>query len=233
MTVLAIGSLLVGAIGAGLSYYSSNQQAAAQERISNLNFQAQMQSANQQMELSKLQYDTNQKLYKQQVDQQENNALAMRDQADAADRAARDNASRTRGDYERMKAAQRARMAKSGIAEAGTPLDVLAETAGEMALAVATETYQSRQESAKTRFMADVEDANASLTQFQGVLQGFSDQSAIARARGAMTGAQIDRLVGLNAARQSRMAGAAALFSGIGGMANSGYDFYRSGAFTP
>ncbi len=231
MTVLAIGSLLVGAIGAGLQYYSSNQQAAAQQRIANLNFQAQMQASSQQLEISKLQHDTNQKLFEQQAAQQENNAQAMRLQADSADSAARENAGRSRDDFERMKAAQRARLAKSGVAEAGTPLDVFAETAGAMELAVSTALFQSNTESAKTRFMADVESSNASLTEFAGVLQGFQDQSAIAAARNSMVGANINRLVGLNSARQTRIAGAATLFGNLQNQGQSGYNFYQQGAF--
>lgn len=219
MTLAA--TLIVGVIGAGISLYSSQQQAKAQSRIANLNFQAQMQAGNQQLELAKLQYDTNQKIYEQQAASGRNNALAMKAQADSTDVNARMDATRTRDDFERMKAVQRARLAKGGVLEAGTPLDMLAETAGQMELAVANQTYESGLESAGQRFQADVENQNASLTEFGGALQGFKDQAAMAGARNAMVGANIERLVGMNAARQTRQAGYASAFQSGAGLINS------------
>lgn len=230
MTALAIGSLVVGVIGAGVQYFASSAAARSQERIANLNFQASMQSSQQQLELARLQYDTNQKVYEQQAAAARNNAEAMRAQAGAQETQARQNAARTREDYERMKAIQRARLAKSGVLEAGTPLDLLAETAGQMELAVANQQYESSLETSRTRFMADVEEQNASLTEFAGALQGFRDQAALAGARNSMVAANIDRLVGLNAARQTRQQAAAGLLSSGAGFFSSGYNLYQTGA---
>jgi hypothetical protein len=213
----AVVTLIVGAISAGVSYYNQKSAAASQSRIASANFMLQSQAAEMERQSAQFQFEQNQKQFDLEKKQQLQQAEMLRSQADSEETASRANVAATRKDYERMKAIQRARLAKSGVVEAGTPLDILAETAGQMELAIANQQFESSLEQQKTRFQANVTEAGAYNTEFQGAIQGFRDSAAIAGARNRSAAAQIEQMVGMNSAKQMRREATAGLISsGLG-----------------
>lgn len=226
----AVVTLIVGAIGAGMSYYSQKSAAASQTRIANSNFLLQSQAAEMQRKTAQFQFEQNQKQFEIEKQQQMQQANMLRGQADNEDAASRARIAATRKDYERMQAIQRARLAKSGVVEAGTPLDILAETAGQMELAIANQHFESSLATQRTRFQADMTEAGAWNAEFQGAMQGFRDQSEIAAAGSRIAGANIDRLVGLNQAKQMRREATAGLISSAGSLYSSYSNMRYTGA---
>lgn len=183
-----------------------------------------------QLKASQFQFEQNQKLYEIEKKQQLQQAEMLRSQADTEEAASRARIAATRKDFDRMKAIQRARLAKSGVVEAGTPLDILAETAGEMELAIANQHFESSLEQQRTRYQADITEAGAWSTSFQGAIQGFRDASEIANAGSRIAGANIERLVGLNQARQMRREATAGLISAGAGLFSSYSNMRYTGA---
>jgi hypothetical protein len=120
----AVVTLIVGAISAGVSYYNQKSAAASQSRIASANFMLQSQAAEMERQSAQFQFEQNQKQFDLEKKQQLQQAEMLRSQADSEETASRANVAATRKDYERMKAIQRARLAKSGVVEAGTPLDI-------------------------------------------------------------------------------------------------------------
>jgi hypothetical protein len=86
-----------------------------------------------------------------------------------------------------------------------------------MELAIANQQFESSLEQQKTRFQANVTEAGAYNTEFQGAIQGFRDSAAIAGARNRSAAAQIEQMVGMNSAKQMRREATAGLISsGLG-----------------
>ncbi|WP_397384868.1 hypothetical protein [Prosthecobacter sp.] len=218
-------------ISSGLQYFNSMDQAKQAQNIANLNLQASMQASQNQYDLAQLQFTTNQRLAAAQAAQGQANAASLAAQADATDKNARADAQRTRLDYERMKAIQRGRMAKGGVLEAGTPLDTMAETAGQMALAIANQNYESSIASSKQRYEAEGEKVNASLTQLGGAIQGFRDQASMADAQNRMVTARIENLVATNRAKQMKQEAFATLIGAAGSSMSSYGSSSGSGSY--
>lgn len=84
----------------------------------------------------------------------EYNAKVAQNAALQAEMDASENIRRKREDNRRMLAMQRGRYAKSGVTEAGTPLEVMAETAGILELDALEVGRQSRIEAARLRSQA-------------------------------------------------------------------------------
>lgn len=227
---MTVVTLLVGAIGAGISYSNQKSAAAAQQRIANTNFLLQSQSAEMQRKTAQFQFEQNQRLFEMEKKSQLQQAELLRSQADSDEAASRANIAATRKDYERMQAIQRARLAKSGVVEAGTPLDILAETAGQMELAIANQHFESSLKQQRTRYQADVTEANAWSTSIQGAMQGFRDASEIANAGSRLAAAHIERMVGLNQAKQTRREATAGLISAGAGLFSSFSNMRYTGA---
>lgn len=226
----AVVTLIIGAISAGITYSNQRSAAKSQQRIANANFMLQSQSADMQMKAARFQFEENQKLFELEKKQQLQQAETLRSQADNDESASRANIAATRKDFERMQAIQRARLAKSGVVEAGTPLDILAETAGQMELSIANQHFESSLEQQRTRYQADVTEAGAWSTSLQGAMQGFRDQSEIANAGSRIAGAHIERLVGLNQAKQTRREATAGLISSGAGLYSSYSNMRYQGA---
>ena len=84
----------------------------------------------------------------------EYNAKVAQNAALQAEMDSRENIRRKRVENRRMLAMQRGRYAKSGVEEAGTPLEVMAETAGLLELDALEMGRQSRMEAARLRSQA-------------------------------------------------------------------------------
>ena len=210
--IVAVDASVTGSV---MSYSAAQSSAAAQQRMANLNFLAQRQNAQQAIESAQVQYQANQTLAKRQADAQQRNAKALQDQATATEAQGRVNEDQTRADNARLSAIARAKLAHAGVVEEGTPLADLAEIAGEGALAVAQQHWQSSEQAKNLQFEAELAKNDAGETMYGAAVQGFRDKSAEVAGQNAITAAALNRMAGINQASQMRDAAGATLVSGL------------------
>jgi hypothetical protein len=135
---LAIASIAAAVIGAGVSAYGAYQSGQTQNALATFNArqqekQAQTQAMTMQVQaaLKQREAETNFKLRTAESQARLNNAKNLEMQAAAQTRVNDINLQKRRLDFARAQSTQRAVIAESGVVEsAGTPLDLLAETAG-------------------------------------------------------------------------------------------------------
>lgn len=182
---IAVAGLVASAVGTGISYYGQQQQAQNAQSVANYNAQIAAQNsavnrqiAAQQAVLAQQQIARNQQLTQAQADAQrrnatvlQNNATALEQQGRAAEAQGREQARRMREDNIKKLATQRARYAKSGVTSEGSPLAVMAESAGLLELGVQDLHFQSDLEgraydtrAAGERYQADNERFGADFT---------------------------------------------------------------------
>lgn len=226
-TVLGIISVAATATGAVMSYSAQKQASAQQASIANMNARLQQQNARFSAQMAQIQGATNEALLKKEAESQRNNALSLRKFAEARASQDRENTRRTRDDHLRFQAVQRAKIAKSGVMEAGSPLDVLAETAGRMELALQDAHYQSNLGLAEGYRQAQLEELGSSRTLFEAGQQKLRAASADVGFRMDMRRAEIARLTGLAEADAGRARAGATLLSGLGSAAYTGYNLYK------
>lgn len=124
--VLAAGALVAGLAGAGMSYYSSQQQAKNSERIGAYNAAVQRQQTELQARMQQRQALSAQNA----IQTQQTQTKAIDDAAVQAAREAQAQIQRNQEEKQRALAVTRASYAKAGVVMSGTPLAQLAETAG-------------------------------------------------------------------------------------------------------
>ena len=209
-TVLAIASIAVAAVGAGMSYYGQQQQAKNSERMAAYNAAVQQQQSDLQARMAQRQAMMNQQSIQTEVNQVD----AVDNQAVAVVDTAQEDIRRNRENQLRMMASQRATYAKAGVLMAGSPVAMLAETAGIFEL-----------QNQDVQHKADLE--NRSLTR-QAELQryGYGNdayvqqlnyQAAGMSKKIGMDQANITRMQGASTAQGYRMASYGTLLSGAGG----------------
>lgn len=177
------------------------QQARASEAIANQNAALQRQNAAQQSEamraqahLQELQTRQNFALRSADATAKQQQANTMRQQASAQEAVNARNLTLRRQEGERLMAAQRARMAAAGVVEStGSPLSMLAETAGLIQRDIGEQQYRN-----------------------ELATQGLLQQASMERLGGeyALAGATFDRGAGMAEANLRNAAASASLFSG-------------------
>lgn len=244
----AIGPVL-GLVGAGVQFAAQRSAAAATERIAQYNYanqmanarmahmtqMAQVQMIQRQSEIMTRQAEINFNLASHQAQARIRNAQIQRDYAEAQTRRSQENIRRQRDDYTRFKAMQRARIASSGVLEtSGSPLELLAETAGQMQLALNEIHYQADLERREQYHRAafeefggkmDLAGAQANLSaglaeaDLRMGLSRIEEAKATANFQSASRQADINRMVGQAEAQGQRYAAWGSLLSGVGGVA--------------
>jgi hypothetical protein len=246
--VIPLFGVATSAVGVGISAYGQHKAAKQSAQIAQYNYAMQQQQARQQQQLALFQQQQmnqqasvmeqqaliNNALAQSSVQAQLNNAAALRQSAEAQTAADRENFRATQRDNERLKALQRARLAKSGtVTSAGSPLEFLVEQEGEMQQALNEQHYQSnigRQktygEAALADFSAKMEGAGAQAQLSASRAEaGFMKVAAqLEAAKGAAAASQQQRQARLNLmggladARGQRLASWGSLLSGIGSL---------------
>jgi hypothetical protein len=244
-TVLAGVAIATTAVSAGMQYYGQQQQAAAAQRMSDYNYrvaqqqaQIQVQAAQYQAELANRQAMLQSQAAQMQFDAQFSNAAQYEQQALRVEQEARERASRMRDENSRLMGAQRARYAKSGVTSAGSPLAVMAETAGLLELGVADELYKANLErtayfrkGAMERFQAGFSILDKTAAQYEMEAANFQKSAAKQGYSLAMNTAAGERMAGYNKANALRMGSYGSLLEGAGNVANMGFNYgvYRAG----
>lgn len=243
-TLAAIG-LGLSAVGTGVSVYGQSQAAKQSAAIGRYNYAMQMQQARQQQQLALFQQNSvsqqaavmqrqaeiSQSLANSESQARMNNAAALRQQAEVQAAVDRENFKSTQRDQDRQRAIQRAAIGKQGTVESGSPLELLADTAGEMQQALNEIHYQSELGRRKTLGEAAMEEFGSKLSKAGAAAQfaagsaeaGFTRQAAAlegAKAAAALTQGRREARIGLMSsdanAASMRIGAVGSLFSGLG-----------------
>jgi len=219
-------------VGAGVSAYSSYATGKTQQAIANYN--AANQEKNAKLQLMQMQTQAN--LQKQNAEaqfsmrQQEaqakfNNATSIENQAEGQDRINRANLEKRRTEMERQQASTRAAIAASGAVESsGTPLDILAETAGTIQRDQEEQHYSDNLQRSQLYREAQMERLGGSLALAGATLDRTSEVvsaglNGVAARSSYLAGKRestLTRMGGKAAASAGKINAGATLFSGIG-----------------
>lgn len=243
-TTLLAASLALTAVGAGVSAYGQYQQGQTQNAIAQFNAKQrekdtalQLQSMQVQAALQKQQAEANFALRSAEANARFSNADAMERNALAQDAVNRVNLRKRQEEFARMQSTQRATIAASGIIEtAGTPLDLLAETAGAIQRDAEEQHYvgevQRRtifSEAANERLGGKLALAGATLDLKSGLAEASLREAA---ARGAAASgraeANIIRMTGGAAAKAGTIGAVGTIFSGLNSAADTTFRYRAS-----
>jgi len=219
-------------IGKAIDSYGSYSSGVAQQAISKINAAQQEKNAKMQYmaligssNLQKASAIANFKLRSLEAQAKENNAISIENQALGGDAATRANLERFRDQANRVIAKQRAQVVASGMVEGvGTPLDLLAESAGnsvrqQQDILYANELSKAnlQQQAAMERFSGQVGLAQASIEK-KAALRESTLRKAQAKAGYAseLQSAAITRMTGNATARAGAIQAGGTLLSGIG-----------------
>jgi hypothetical protein len=251
LTALAIGSLVVGAVGTGMSVYNQHTQANNAKALGSYNANLTDQTSAYNARIIEEEAEYNAKLAEQTADYNaksittaaDYNYLLADQQAELADMTGRENIRRMRMDGKKVMSTQQARFAKAGVVgETGTPLEVMAETAGLIELNVLDEKRKADAEASATRNRSSMERymayKDAAATRYFGAQKAwstryFGSQQAYATRYFGGQQATAQRMYGDSSAAGYRAAATGTLLSGaastMGGIASAG----QSGVLAP
>ncbi len=246
ITALAYTAIAASLIGGGVSAYSSYQTGKTNSAIASFNAANQERNARLEMigmqtqaNLAKQAAEAQFAMRSQEAQAKFNNAKSIENQSDGQDRINRVNLEKRREDMMRAAASTRAAIAASGAVESsGTPLDILAETAGTIQKDQEEQHYENELNRASLLREADMERLGGRLALAGATLDRNSEVAAAglrkASARGGylsgMREAQLTRLSGKAEARAGAINAGATLFSAIGSAADTKYR-YNGGTY--
>lgn len=234
-------------IGTGIGAYSSyragqtantiaNFNAATQER----NARLQMASMTAQAKLAQRQAEANFRLRSAEAQARMNNAVSIENQALSQDAINRENQRKRTDQFARQAATQRAQIAASGVIEStGTPLDLLAETAGTIQRDREEQGYAQELQRRTLFREADMERLGGKLALARATLDRSSSlaeaslRMAAGKASflGGMREAELTRLSGGANARAGTIGALGTLFSGLSSATGSFMNLKSAGAF--
>ena len=210
---------------------AANRQARNTEAITRYNYAIAQQQAEQQAQLAQYQTAQNQQLADAQAQGLRNQAIGVRQQIEAGDARAREDVRRRRERLVRFKGTQRARAAASGVVVgAGTPLDILAETAGRIELALSEVHAANEAERRTLGHRATLLEQGANIADIASGQVALRGRVAQSRHRVDLQNAEIARLSGLDRASGQRSAGTATLLTGASSLFGSAQRFRYQGA---
>lgn len=213
-SVIAGVAIAASLASAGMAYYGQQQQAAASERMGRYNAAVQENQYRMQAEMARAQADA-----------QRNagmiNAASMENEALRVEQESRERARRMREENERMLGAQRARFGKAGVTSEGTPLMVMAESAGIMELGVADELYKADMERSSLFRRAEMERWQANMSLLDSSAAQYNLNTARTRALPLL-------MEGRNNAAAFRTGSYGSLLSGVGNAASIGMNYSMS-----
>ena len=225
MSTLAIISLVIGAVGSGVSYASAQSAAKTSDTLILMNAQAQSQAINQQGQVSQMQAAINTRLAEKDKAAADANATMLAQQAELSSKQANATIRRSRAEAGKFAAQQVASLAKGGFADTtGSPLALLADTA-----------EKSQAEADRLRF--DDEQARRSAfrevsqAKNQGVLAGLnvgtqrlSGMAAQQAATQKLAQSRMDYYGQRAAASAARSNAGGNLLNSLGGLVYQGYN---------
>lgn len=224
--------LTLGAVGAGVQYFSAQEAAKTQSQFASLNAQAAQVQAQMQAQQATAQASLSAQQARNQQRAGEVQAQALRDEAEQTTRVAQINIGRQMEEQARVRSMMMARQGASGATVGqGSQLDILIEQAELSAMQNAEAVYQTNvarrqlfRQAEGAQLGADYSSIQAGIEQMQG-----EARASAYRAQGVQ--AQIRGLAGVDAARGASMASLGSAAGNFGSLAFRAYDLNRLGAF--
>ncbi|CAB4163472.1 hypothetical protein UFOVP813_24 [uncultured Caudovirales phage] len=222
--ILAAASLIVSAVGVGLAYTSSQAAAKQQQSAAMANYNAQTIAARQAGEAQSMQARISAQIASNEKATMDRNAITLEQQASVNTQVGNENARRTREDFARMVAAQRAAIGKSGVVDtSGSPMQLLAASAEGEQIAVSDARFQTEgqrrglfREADNQRAQGVAAEMNVFDAQARGGAAKLSAQNQLGQA-------QLDLYSSTAAAKGMARQGFANAISGIGNIAQNAY----------
>lgn len=245
-TYVAIANLIVSAVSTGVGVYGQMQQAESAQNIADYNAQVQQNNAQLQAQIAmrNAQIQAQGAQYSAQAAQAQyeagmNNATVLAQQARSVEEASRIQAEQQREENQRLLARQRARYAAAGVVSSeGSPLAVLAETAGRLELGVQNQMHEANLQARELDWRSKIERYNAGFSLLDAAMDSYGGDVALWRGELAQLGAsvaedeaELTRWSGVTEAQGYRLGALGSLLGGVGGMAGDAYRYYDMGAF--
>lgn len=227
MSAALTATIVISLAAAGYSAYAQNEAADKAEQMANYN--AEMQKRNNEMNyrIAEQNNEYQRKLIEINAQQQRNDAAMVDNQAVTNFEQAREQIRRTRQEKAQMLSRQRASYAAAGVLTQGSPVEVLAETAGLYELQAADALYQNDLQNKELAYRADVLRQGGDVEAYKQNLVNLDAYSAkVARDTGqAQT--SLNRLSALNEVSGMRMAATGTLISAAAGATSTAYTGYQ------
>jgi hypothetical protein len=227
-TVISALSVAATLASTGIAVYGAMEQSASQRRVAEYNYAVQRQQAQLQHAVATRQAQHAQAQAQAQAAIQARNAQALDQQASAERNRGRETVRRMRDEHLRFQAIQRARIAKSGVVAEGTPLEIMADTAGALELQRKDAQFEAEVRAQGYEQNAELERFGGRMTLLDSSMADYEMAAANAGLRINMADARISRMAGFSQARGTQIGGYAAAIGGIGAAAGDGYNFYRA-----
>lgn len=230
--------MIFGLIGAGFSLLGGLSQARMQRQQADFNRMIAESNAgfNLRAEMDALQLDEIQSqmayqdaqfnyfIVEKEIEARQENALRLRQYADARTTASREVIRRKRADFDRFQASQRSAIAASGVTEQGSPLELLVETAGKAELALDEMQREVNYERRDLLDRAYLEERDAGVA---GVMANLSLQQAGFGNEMAEVSRNMQRV---NANQRYQIAKTGAVYQQAQGYAQARATMYQTGA---
>ena len=230
--VYAAVTIASAAYGGATQYQASKESADLSSATAEYDALIQERQARIASRNADLQTSVNLATLKQQQDQQEKDASSLERHAEAQRSQGRETVRRARLDAKRLQARQRARIAGSGLTAEGTPLDILAETAGDIQLSLNDQKYAADVGATSTLQRANIARRGADQTGFSASLLQLDRLADTTRTRAQLRNAELTRLGGDSRAAGFNNAATAALITGATNTASAIDTSYERGVFT-
>jgi len=223
-------SLVATGVGTGMSYMAAQDEASQQKAIADQNYQIQKRNAKINATIAKQQAALKKTYADASMRAKEVNATSYEAEAAAIEAQSREEARRMREQGNALIANQKSAYAASGVTSEGSPIMVMAETAGRLELAVQDAKWQSDQQANQYRDAAKVERYNKVFDQADMLVADYEAQLAKLGQSLNMDEAYFNRSAGYSQASATRTAAYGTLISGASSMAGTVADFSNSSA---
>lgn len=211
---LAIATSLASA---GVAYYGQQQQARAAQDMANYNYAVQKQQMQMQAQMAAMAAQQQQLAFENNAKTMENEAVRANQEAVRVEGEARERARRMRMENDKLLGAQRARYGASGVTSEGSPLLVMAETAGALEMGVADELYKGELMSRASRLEGVAFQRKAEVERWQAGYSMIDEHAARYNQASAGIRAKPILMEGRNTASALRTASYGSLLDGASG----------------
>lgn len=226
---LAIASIAATVISTGITAYSLQQQSQNASRIANYNAQVQQQNADINRRAAQMQIDAQHQQLAAQQQTDANNATVIQRQAAANQQQADEANRRLREQKLQFLGKQRAAYASAGVMLEGTPLAVLADSAGQFELEAADNQYKAEIKNRGLFYQAQMQKYGANVDKFRESLLSIDQYSASAARQSGYAQASLTKLEGESRAQGLQMQSYGTLISGAGSVAGQYSTGYNNG----
>lgn len=231
-TWVAIISLVAGATGSAVTYNQNKAAAATQANIAGHNASLSRAQAQYESESEQLNAQIQRRQLQMEAARREVQAQSLEQGIAVEQRSSRERIAREERQLARQRARQRSLIGASGIVEAGSPVELLAEAAGDTQLALLDISTESENTTRQISSDAEAARFGAAQTGLQARFAGAGEAAARARGASNLRRVNLNESAALATASASSNRANAGLINGIASTASSAYRFQQNGAFT-